>query len=201
MGIASGGDLDNAGGVEGSDGTRIGNVGDRLKVDSAPTFIPQTNVIYAIDHLQNSGSQLMPVNGSVTPVNFDFSPGSGETWYLESLILFLLDSGTTSQNNFGAISGNLAKGLQILIRSGGVEYTVANIKDNTDIIKVFPHGPIIPPTSGFIEMSDAYKGCLEFKNPIRIANATSDYVRVKVRDNLTAIDQLEVMYKAWRAIS
>lgn len=180
----------------------IGNVGDRLKVDAALSAAPQTNAMTFMVHLKNGSATNQKVNGSSVNVNYDATPGSGETWYATELHFVIVDSGPTSFSNYGAINGGLTNGVQILIRSGGVEYTVTvdPIKDNTDIAKVFGANKYITPTSGFFETSDVYIGTLVFDQPIVLSNANSDYVRMKIRDNLTTLDLQECMVKYWRSI-
>lgn len=187
--------------VGATDGTSIGNVGDRLKVDAQISSQIPTNVraIYFIDYLRNAGSALMSVNGSVTPVNFDFTPASSETWYLEQMSIFIQDTGTMNATNFGSISA-LTNGIEILARSNGTEYTVSNIKNNESIAHIFNEGKLPGPSSGFIETSDAYLGTVFFRNPILLQNSTSDYARVKVRDNLGGIDRLTMVVKLWKVI-
>lgn len=177
-----------------TDGTLIGNTGTRLHVE---TYDPQSS--YQLNKLQNGGSESLLVNGSVTPVNFDWTPGASETWYLEAMSIFLADSGTTSPTNFGALS-TLANGLELHAKVAGTDYTVANIRTNMDLLLTFNTDGIIPPTSGFIEMSDAYTGTLTFNKPMKLTGSTSDFVRARVRDNLTGLDQLRVIAKVWRVV-
>ena len=80
------------------DGADNGNVADvtsqrRLKVDAALSAIPTTPVEYKIVALEDAGSELMNVNGSVTPVEFDFVPATNETWYLERITFIINDNG------------------------------------------------------------------------------------------------------------
>lgn len=185
----------------GTDDTNIGNVSDRLKVESAKVAVPQTKIMYKMVHLtQGASTTNMNVNGSSVNVNYDFTPGSGETWYLDCMRIYLFDTGSTTHTAFGAIGGGLANGLDILIRSNGTEYELMKLKDNADIIKSFSNYPVIPPTSGFMEASDCYLGSMCFPYPITLQNSTSDYVRAKVRDNLTALDFLEILAMVWRTI-
>lgn len=188
----------------GTDGTLIGNTSNRLLVDAGTVStslspIPSQRVMYSKTFCTNAGSSAANVNGSVTPVNFDFTPAAGETWYLEVATIFFADSGTTSIGNFGALAA-ITNGIDFRIRSNGTEYLVNNFKTNWEVTQVFPDFTYQVPTSGFLESSDTFvSGCV-FRVPITLQNSTSDYVRFRIRDNLTAIDHLRFMVHAWRVI-
>jgi hypothetical protein len=161
--------------------------------------IPASNVIYQANALLNGSSAEMNINGSSTPVNFDWNPGSGETWYLESISLFIADVGLSSSTNFGGLA-TLTNGLELRVRSGGTEYLVLSSKSNMDLICQYSADSMIPPAAGYIENSDAYLGTFRFSIPIRVANSTSDYVRGRVRDNLSGLNNLRMYAKIWRTI-
>lgn len=181
-------------------GVAIGNTGDKLKVDAVSDGIPVkpfNNIVYKVTKLLNGSSDELSINGSVTPVNFDFTPASGETWYLEAIHLFLQDNGTTLADRFGSATA-LTNGLQILVKTLGTEYEIANVQHNMDLNLVFKESTTIPNTSGLFETSDIYIGQLRFAIPIILKNANSDYVRAKVRDNLTDADFIKMRAKVWR---
>lgn len=194
--------LPNKARVHDGSGNAITSSNSRLSVDALSSVvpIPGSSVVYMSAKLLNGSSDSMTVNGSSVNVNFDFTPASSETWYVENISVFLQDNGATLPTNFGSLSGALANGIDILIRSGGTEYTIANIKTNMDLDLVFKESPQIPGTSGLFESSDIYIGTIHFSVPIKVQNSTSDYVRMKVRDNLSGLDQLKARTKVWRAI-
>jgi len=183
----------------GTDQTDIGNVGDRLKVDSAAVVVPQTDLIYRVVSLQRTSDnqKAMNVDGSTTTQHFDFVPGSGETWYIEEITIFIIDQGPTTATNFGAISA-LTNGCILLITSSGIDYTIFNdLKNNTDFLLYFGNYPYVTPVVGFMEQSDTYKGTLQFNYPAQISG-TGDKVRFSVRDNLSSIDNFQMSVKMWR---
>jgi hypothetical protein len=182
----------------GTDSTPIGNIGDRLKTDAAVSSIPSSPPIYACNRLRNGGSDSMAVNGSVTPVNFDWAPASGETWYIETIGLFLQDNGTTLPTNFGSISGGLTNGVDVIIRSNGVEYTFTNLKTNIDLAMCFRDNYYVPGTSGLFESADIVCSETLFKQPVKLSEATGDFVRFRIRDNLTGLDQFRAGTRVWR---
>lgn len=195
----SAGDVDNAMRIEGgTDGTVIGNVSDALKVVGASSA-PPSNTLYLQGQLANGGSGLLNVNGSVTPVNFDWSPPASETWYLEALMFFIYDTGSTSVSNFGAIAG-LTNGCELRVKTLGTEYTLRNFKNNRSIMMTFAYDATITPTAGFMESSDCYRGIWRFDQPMKLQNSTSDYIRFRVQDNLTAVDFMECWAFVWRAL-
>lgn len=185
----------------GTDGTIIGNTGDRLNVDAevSTSPVPLNNIIYSLSALSNGFTTNMNVNGSVTPVNFDFTPASGETWYISSLATFLLDNGSTLPRSFGVLTA-LTNGVEIRIRSEGTEYLVATLHNNMEVQLVFKEFPWIPGTSGFNESSDIYCGQLFFPVPVKLQNSTADFIRIRIRDNLTGVDQFRSTVKVWRQI-
>lgn len=170
-----------------TDGTRIGNTGDRLKVESGLTADPTDIAIYKSTLLLNGSTSNMNVNGSVTPVNFDFSPSSGETWFLNSITILIADPGTPDINEFGAIGSTLTNGVDFLIRSNGTEYTIANFKNNAEITTFCSHTRNWDGALGWLNEVDALTGSIYFKYPMTVKYSTSDYIRFKIRDNLTNI--------------
>ncbi len=185
----------------GTDSTTIGNVADRLKVDTAiGTPVPTTNVIYKHAMLLNGSSFNMNANGSVTPVNFDFTPATGETWFLERIVCTLGDPGTPDFNEFASLGAALTNGCDLLIRSNGVEYTIDNFKQNMGVHTAFAEHNYYPTNLGWLNEVDMFSGVMAFDKPIALTNATSDYVRLKVRDNLTNILFFTMSVKVWRTI-
>jgi len=172
--------------------------GARLNVNSLASPVPSQDLVYAVHRITTGGSDALNVNGSVTPVNCNWTVPAGETWYVESISLYLQDNGTSAPTAFGSIAGGIANGLLIQIQSNGTSHNVATINNNIQLQLAFRAGPTIPPTTGFNETADAYIGELLFYNPVIVKNSTSDYVRVRVQDNLTGLDQLRVHVKAWR---
>lgn len=177
----------------GTDGTHIGNIGDRLKV------VDHKDVMYFFTKLLNSGSAIMSVDGSATPVYFTYAPASNEVAYLECILFDIQDSGTTTYDKFGAITA-LTNGISILIKSKGTEYTFANFKNNETILMLFNDHGVITPTSGFIEQSDTYRGSVHFMQHIRLDGAQGDYIKFKINDNLTTIDHMDACIRYWREI-
>jgi hypothetical protein len=200
--MALGGQLDSGTQIDGgTDNTTIGNVGDRLKVDaSAGTPVPSTNVVYKQIMLLSGSAFNMKVNGSSTPVNFDFTPASGETWFLERISCVFGDPGTPDFNEFGSLGAALTNGCDLLVRSKGTEYTISNIKENMGLQLAFSENNYYPTNLGWFNEVDMFSGSMLFGQPIVLQNSTSDYIRLKVRDNLTGVLFMSMSVKCWRTI-
>ena len=183
-----------------SDGTLTGNVGDRLKTDSSTSPIPSSNVIHLCAELTNSGSNSMAVNGAVTPVNFEWTPPSGETWYLAAINMLLWDNGTSAPTAFGAIAGGLTNGVQVHINSNGTVYTYTNLQNNMGIALCFRDNYYVPGTSGLFETSDLVTCQVKFPVPIRLTQSTADYIQFTIRDNLSGVDAFRASALVWKAI-
>lgn len=190
-----------------TDGTDIGNVGDRLKVDASLTsggitLVPSSIIVHSDDYVKNAGSSAMNVNGSVTAQNFDYSPASSTTVYVDAIGLVISDPGTPDFVDFGSITA-LTNGLQLKVRTNGTEYTFCNLQNNTDISLHFGGSYAYVPglgQLGWLNETDFFLGFMTFRNALTLKNSTSDYIRFTVRDNLTAVDRLQALVKAWRVI-
>lgn len=171
----------------------------RLHTESSVDPRPSQFVIYKNEFLLNAGSLSMTVNGSVTPVNFDFTPASGETWFITNLSIHFSDGNTPDPNDFGDSAG-LTNGIDIKARTNGTEYTIGNCKTNSCIALAFNQHTFSIDAAAFLNASDVWLGSMNFEIPITLQNSTSDYFRVTIRDNLTAIDYLRMRIKGYRVV-
>lgn len=155
------------------------------------------DVIHRKVRLLNGAAFNMNVNGSVTPAVFSFSPASNETWYLSGLSIFMNDNGTTTPGKFGDLAA-LTNGLQIQVNSKGVAQDLANMQDNIDLSTFFFENRLATGTSGIFESADVFIGSMTFKPEI-ILSGTSDYIRARVRDNLSTVDFLRITAHLWKS--
>lgn len=184
--------------LAGDDFTPIGHVSDALKVTSTPPAngspvdpVPGRNAIHKRVALLNGSSKNLIVNGSGTPVNFDFTPGAGEIWYLQDIVgLMSFDTGNAEHNLF-IRSSALTNGIKIEVKSNGTVSQYSLIKDNYDFISTFHDFSEID-KQGFLHQRN-FRGSWHFEGSTvpAIKNSTSDYIRVKIQDNLTNIKDLE----------
>lgn len=159
---------------------------------------PSNDIIVAHPYLSNAGSPVCSVNASLgTPTNFDWVVPASEEWFVDSIKVFLLDTGTTLPGNFGAISA-LTNGLMLQMKINGTVYTIDTIKSNFELALCFSNDKMIPPTSGFLESADGWMGEIKMSVPVKLRASTGDFVRVSIRDNLTSIDFLRFKVKAFR---
>lgn len=147
----------------------------------------------------NGASDNLIVNGSVTPVNFDFTPASGETWYLEGLQLVFSDSAAQTPAEFANLTA-LTNGVDVLVRTNGTEYTLTNLKNNSQVLQFFHDNKIIHLGSSNFFNVDGFTGDIHFPIPMTLQNSTSDYVRVQIRDNLTGMDYFTIRVTLWRVV-
>lgn len=194
--------------VKGDDGSIDGqliaaiddNGTQRLAVDAVVSVspIPNQNVVYKIVNLLNGASKSMDVNGSGTPVNFSYSPGTGEVWYLESISILLTDGGTLDPDEFGS-GTSLTNGVDLTVSSGGSSFTISNMKDNMDVAQTFPNEGI-QLNGAALFGEDGYQGTLHFDTPIRLDGDSSDYIRMVINDNITAVSFFTARARVWRII-
>lgn len=174
------------------------SLGQKNMAESAPVVIASNQtppqMTSQIFFLLNGTSKDMNVNGSITPVNFNFTPTSG-SYYVEKIIIFIADTGTQSFDNFGAIAGPLTNGLLIKTKSNGAENDFINLKNNTDIAMSFhEHAVLLAAIStGFLNSNDFFMGSISFNNPITLKSSTGDFLRATVRDDLTALTILRIL--------
>jgi hypothetical protein len=169
--------------------------GDDVRVNPAPSL----SSIYKTVSLLNGSSDAMNVNGSVTPVNFSFAPASGETWYVRSISLYIEDA-VGNSTGFGSIS-SLTNGLILQVQSDGVSNDVVTLKDNIDVLSYFSDQIVSEIKAGFFGSVAILFGSNIYRHPqqMKLVGNSSDYIRLRVRDNLTSVDQLRAKVHLWKA--
>ncbi len=184
-----------------TDGTLIGNVGDRLKTYAYTEINPVSGSVSFYKTLENSGSETMVVNGTLgSPITFSQQPAGSEVWYLSNLNLFIHNNGTPDPDKFAAKAGGLTNGLIIRATVSSVNYDMAKIKNNMHIGTCFGEFPqLIPTTAGWYNNTDTYAGLWSFKNPLRLA--VGDSINAIVQDNLTTINNFKIGIRYYRIIS
>lgn len=186
----------------GTDLTTIGNDGDRLRVSAITNLAPEEDVIYEFQDLADETTGLIinqNVNGSIVNVNFQYLPLSG-VYYLENINFLIGDVGQNNSGNYGAINGGLTNGCLLTIKSNGIVYTLKTFKNNTELTMFFVSSAIAIPAGAWLEDIDTYRGGVEFKFPAVLDSAQGDYVRMTVRDNLTALSQQRMQLRIWKNV-
>lgn len=150
--------------------------------------IPSIGIVPYMRNLQTSGLvKDQNVNGSVTPVNFDFAPASGEKFYIEQLIFAIDDGGNAPPTAYGGIAGGLPNGVQVILHLNGVDYEMVNLKNNSDILMTFSESIQVEGGS-FLNFSKGFAGRVNFATNITLDGTLGDYIRMRIRDNLSKID-------------
>lgn len=150
-------------------------------------------VVYQDVFLLNGGSREMSVNGSVTEVEFSAGPSAGDVWEIVNINFVLQDNGSTSADEFGARSA-LTNGLQIDQYIGSVDYELVNLQSNADVLAVFTQaGWFGGAASGFVTDANYFNGHFPLREtPVVLDGDDGDLIKGVVRDNLTAINKVNI---------
>ena len=135
------------------------------------------------DFLKDGGSEAMNVNGSVTPVNFDYNADPTNNILITSLRL-VMTSGNVDFNgsNFGKGGGALTNGISVTaVVNGGTSITLASLKKNEDLLRL--QGRALTEFGG---VNDVIQVSIEFSGRVLLEGGTSDRVRVIISDDLTS---------------
>ena len=186
-----------------STGARIGNVGDRIKVDSQsnqPT-IPSTPTTYVSEHFNEdiAGTPDMARDGSVTPLVYTLAPASGKIFYVDHIQFYLQDSGNADADDFGALAG-LTNGVILEQKvNGGAVKEVTTLFDNMDIVNhILVDIQNTGSTTGFFN-AKFMSGGMQFRKEIILDGTQGDYLRWRVRDDLTGLIFFRCGYRYWEA--
>lgn len=174
-----------------TDGVGLTNVSVQKSVLVTARNLP--TVLYAEQgintRLFDDASFDMAVDGSTTPVDFIFT--AVVLSFIERTMVVITDGLTDfTSSNFGAISGGLANGVEILIDSDGVEIPLALWKTNLDIsLTMFDF------TNPF--KNGAYVGRWTFSKDTGepYALRPDDKFIVRIQDDLTGLDLFEQVIK------
>ena len=158
----------------GTDGTFIGNDGDRLKVIST-----ESDVIAEYKYLLDGTTKNINVDGSSTAVEYEYAPGVGETFSVESLSFYMAESGGLAYDKFENGS-SLSTGLKVEIKSQGTVKEFINLQTNADLALVFFGGT-------YTGSKNSWEGQTVFLTPVLLDNANGDYIKVIVRDDLSSV--------------
>lgn len=133
--------------------------------------------------LLNAGSPTLAVNGSVTPVVFEYAPGPGEIYYIDRLNLIMSASGNLQgSEDFFTQNNPLTNGILFERQRDGLTALSVVIKTNFEILSRVG--------GGFQEKilgNDSILVAETFTNDddVVLDGNKGDWFRVTVRDNLT----------------
>lgn len=151
---------------------------------SIGTPIPEDPTNIVRDFVENSGSPNMLVNGSVTPVDFDFLKDATDDIKVGELrFVMVADSILIQGDKFGPVNA-LANGLRIQVTSNDSTTDLANLTLSEDFL-TFPNPQLFFDRGGpkeVMAVSFSLGGAVKL-----FAASTADKIRVTVRDNLTDV--------------
>jgi hypothetical protein len=176
---------------------------DADKADFAANFEPYANrsiddvpSLIVANAIKNGGSANLAVNGSVTPVAFEYAPPSA--YDIEVTALSLLFESTTAFG-FGNVFvrtalATLANGLVLSCKAG--DQTVSpwqTMRRTRDIIEIAQDFSIVTGTTNF------FRARVHLPKSLRLFRsgtfAQPDYLRVTVNDNLTSFTFAEAHFQ------
>jgi hypothetical protein len=170
----------------------------RANVDSfgrAYTNGLRLEAVYKKVYLLNGASEAMNVNGSVTPVTFAFAPPANEIWALEGLMLLITDNANFGAGQLGAVA--VTNGLVFEIQTKGVAQQLFNLLTNEELYTLMDTN-FSQTQTGLFGSNRLHSSKVHFDHRITLNGALGDYIRVRVRDNLTGLTELNVTAKLWR---
>jgi len=177
---------------------------DSDKTDFETNFKPYANrsiddipsLIIADAIKKSGGGANLAVDGSVTPVVFEYNPPNNYDIEITALS-FLFEDTTAFQfgNKFILTGiGTLANGLLLSTKAYDLEIpTWQNMKRTRDLIEICSEFNIVTGTTNFMRVK------IHLPKSLRLSRAgtfaTPDYLRVTVRDNLTSLDFAEAHFQ------
>lgn len=155
----------------------------RLSVDALDSWAPDDLGTLIRDFLKGPGDiTSMRVDGSTTPVHFDFNADPDDDILLYELRLTMTASDwTLGDDHFGSTTP-LTNGLRIAITAGGSETELSNLLTNEDWFLI----PFADMTIEIAGPKDYVQAALKFGGVIRLGAGSVDKIRITVRDDLSA---------------
>lgn len=176
---------------------RLVTIGISGEVQAVPGAVGDLIVLNAL----SAGSPTMAVNGSVTPVVFTIAADPDKDSFFQELRFYGNGNGIKF-GQFLSLNVNLTNGILIEIKSDDILLTLPVIKSTDDMKHKFSFGE----GSGFqlhVQAGrDDFMSSFSFSAtfPLRKAGTftTDDYIKVTVRDNLSALQLLEFLGRGFK---
>ena len=143
------------------------------------------------DYVRTSGgSESMLVNGSVTNVVFTYAADATYDIALQELVFIAVANAIPfGAGDFGAVSGPLTNGLLVQVTANGNTGTVWNLRRNEDFLGFSSPGG----HSWVVSSKDVLTSNWTIGGNLKLVHASSDNVKVTVRDNLSSAASYLVM--------
>jgi len=158
-------------------------------IDDVPSLIIASSI-------KSSGSANLGVNGSITPVVFEYNPPAGYDIEITALSLLFEDTGAFAFGNKFVLNtlATLTNGFLLEAKAGDVAVTPwQNMKRTRDIIEISSDFSIVTGTPNFFRVK------IHLPKTLRLFRAGSfaspDYIRLTVRDDLSTLDFAEAHFQ------
>lgn len=137
------------------------------------------------EYCEDGGSEDLRVDGSSTPVDFEVNADPSDDILINE-IRFLLTVNNFKERGDKFGNGNaLSNGILLQIRSNSIDRDLATIKISEHFREFFsPAGTTVDRTSS----NDVVSAGLYLGGAIRLMGGSGDYVRVRIRDDLSGGD-------------
>jgi len=177
---------------------------DADKADFEANFKPYANrsiddipsLIIANSIKTSGGSANLGVNGSVTPVVFEYNPPTGFDIEINAISFLFEDTTVFAFGNKFLLTGiaTLTNGLLLELKAGDITVSPwQNMKRTRDMIEICEDFSIVTGTVNFMRVK------LHLPQSLRLARAgtygAADYLRVTVRDDLSTLDFAEAHFQ------
>jgi hypothetical protein len=159
-------------------------------VDDVPSHIIANSI------KTSGGSSNLAVNGSVTPVVFEYNPPNNYDIHVNALSFLFEDTTALAFGNKFILStiGTLANGLLLETKAGdAVTSPWQNMKRTRDLIEICHDFDIATGTVNFMRVKVHLPQSLYLSRNGTFTNP--DYIRITVRDDLTALDFAEAHFQ------
>ena len=133
-----------------------------------------------------TGNNDMDVDGSVTPVRRYIQPLPEETFNIEEVSITISDNGSSSNADYGSVSGPLTNGTVFFVERDGVQQIVSEVFDeNDDFVLASASFEIFTFTGvRVIVYRDLFNN---YSNGIFLNGATNDKFGLIIRDDLSSL--------------
>jgi len=140
--------------------------------------------------IKNGGSANLAVDGSVTPVVFEANPPNNYDVQITAFS-FLFEGATMAFGNRFVLNAitTLANGLLLEIKAADLSVTWQNMKRTRDLIEITDDFNLVTGTTNFLKINVHLPLALRLSRAGTFAQP--DYLRITVRDNLTAFSFAE----------
>jgi len=176
---------------------------DANKTDFETNFKPYSNrsiddipSLIIANSIKSAGSANLGVNGSVTPVVFEYNPPNNYDIQVTALSFLFEDVTAFAFGNNFIRSGlaTLANGLVLSCKAGDLTVDPwQNMKRTRDLVEICEDFSLVTGTPNFLRVRVALPQTLRLFRSGTFVNP--DYLRVTVNDNLTTFDFAEAHFQ------